>query len=74
MKLGHDVKLMLAQYVKPYVRRQKNDMADAEAIAEAVTRPSMRFVEAKSPAQQSAMMLQCRSARRLAIGLFNYHL
>jgi transposase len=57
MKLGHEVKLMPAQYVKPYVRRQKNDMADAEAIAEAVTRPSMRFVEAKSPAQQSAMML-----------------
>jgi transposase len=57
MKLGHDVKLMPAQYVKPYVRRQKNDMADAEAIAEAVTRPSMRFVAPKSPAQQSAMML-----------------
>jgi transposase len=57
MKLGHEVKLMPAQYVKPYVRRQKNDMADAEAIAEAVTRPSMRFVAPKSPAQQSAMML-----------------
>jgi transposase len=57
MKLGHDVKLMPAQYVKAYVRRQKNDMADAEAIAEAVTRPSMRFVAPKSPAQQSAMML-----------------
>ncbi|MGZ5178782.1 MAG: IS110 family RNA-guided transposase [Burkholderiales bacterium] len=56
-KLGHDVKLMPAQYVKPYVKRQKNDMADAEAIAEAVTRPSMRFVAPKSPEQQSAMML-----------------
>ena len=57
MKLGHDVKLIPAQYVKPYVRRQKNDMADADAIAEAFTRPSMRFVAPKSPAQQSAMML-----------------
>ncbi|MDT9599187.1 IS110 family RNA-guided transposase [Sphingosinicella rhizophila] len=56
-KLGHEVKLMPAQYVKPYVKRQKNDMADAEAIAEAVTRPSMRFVGPKSPDEQSAMML-----------------
>jgi transposase len=56
-KLGHDVKLMPAQYVKPYVKRQKNDMADAEAIAEAVTRPNMRFVVAKTPSEQSAMML-----------------
>ena len=53
-KLGHEVKLMPAQYVKPYVKRQKNDMDDAEAIAEAVTRPSMRFVAPKSPEQQSA--------------------
>jgi transposase len=56
-KLGHEVRLMPAQYVKPYVKRQKNDMADAEAIAEAVTRPTMRFVGAKSPIEQSAMML-----------------
>lgn len=56
-ELGHEVKLMPAQYVKPYVKRQKNDAADAEAIAEAVTRPSMRFVATKTPAQQSAMML-----------------
>lgn len=56
-KFGHEVKLMPAQYVKPYVKRQKNDMADAEAIAEAVTRPSMRFVPAKVPDEQSAMML-----------------
>jgi transposase len=56
-RLGHKVKLMPAQYVKPYVKRQKNDMADAEAIAEAVTRPSMRFVGPKSPDEQSAMML-----------------
>jgi len=56
-ELGHEVKLMPAQYVKPYVKRQKNDMADAEAIAEAVTRPNMRFVAAKAPGEQSAMML-----------------
>jgi len=56
-RLGHQVKLMPAQYVKPYVKRQKNDMADAEAIAEALTRPTMRFVAPKSPAEQSAMML-----------------
>lgn len=55
--LGHDVKLMPAQYVKPYVKRGKNDAADAEAICEAVTRPTMRFVGVKSPEQQSAMML-----------------
>src|SRR4051812_36156017 len=55
--LGHDVKLMPAHYVKPYVKRSKNDAADAEAICEAVTRPTMRFVGIKSPEQQSAMML-----------------
>lgn len=55
--LGHDVKLMPAQYVKPYVKRSKNDATDAEAICEAVTRPTMRFVGIKSPEQQSAMML-----------------
>lgn len=46
--LGHDVGLMPPAYVKPYVRRQKNDAADAEAICEAVTRPSMRFVAVRS--------------------------
>ena len=55
--LGHDVKLMPAQYVKPYVNRGKNDAADAEAICEAVTRPTMRFVGIKSPELQSSMML-----------------
>lgn len=44
-------------YVKPYVKHQKNDMADAEAICEAVTRPAMRFVPVKSPEQQSVMVL-----------------
>lgn len=56
-KLGHDVRLMPPSYVKPYVKRQKNDSADAEAICEAVTRPSMRYVEVKTPEQQSVMVL-----------------
>ena len=56
-KLGHDVRLMPPSYVKPYVKRQKNDTADAEAICEAVTRPTMRFVEVKTLQQQSVMVL-----------------
>ncbi len=55
--LGHDVRLMPAQYVKAYVKRGKNDAADAAAICEAVSRPSMRFVPVKSEAQQAALML-----------------
>jgi transposase len=55
--LGHTVRLMPPAYVRPYVKRQKNDMADAEAICEAVTRPTMRFVETKTPGQQSCLML-----------------
>jgi transposase len=55
--LGHTVRLMPPAYVKPYVKRQKNDAADAEAICEAVTRANMRFVETKSPEQQSGLML-----------------
>jgi transposase len=55
--LGHDVRLMPAQYVKAYVRRGKNDAADAAAICEAVTRPSMRFVAVKAEAQQAGLML-----------------
>ncbi len=51
--LGHEVKLMPPAYVKPYVKRQKNDAADAEAICEAVTRSNMRFVPTKTPEQQS---------------------
>lgn len=57
ISLGHDVRLMPAQYVKPYVKRGKNDASDAEAICEAVTRPTMRFVAVKTPEQQSVMML-----------------
>lgn len=56
-RLGHDARLMPPSYVKPYVKRQKNDMADAEAICEAVTRANMRFVPTKTPEQQSVLML-----------------
>ena len=55
--LGHTVRLIPPAYVKPYVKRQKNDAADAEAICEAVQRPSMRFVPTKTPQQQSCLML-----------------
>src|SRR5262245_3063802 len=55
--LGHTVRLMPPAYVKPYVKRQKNDATDAEAICEAVRRPTMRFVETKTPEQQSCLML-----------------
>ena len=55
--LGHEVRLMPPAYVKPYVKRNKTDAADAEAIAEAVTRPTMRFVAVKSADQQAALML-----------------
>src|SRR6478752_1468553 len=55
--LGHTVRLMPPAYVKPYVKRQKNDAADAEAICEAVTRANMRFVGTKTPEQQSCLML-----------------
>lgn len=55
--LGHDVRLMPPAYVKPYVKRHKNDATDAEAICEAVQRPNMRFVPVKSPEQQAGLML-----------------
>ncbi len=55
--LGHTVRLMPPAYVKPYVKRQKNDVADAEAICEAVTRANMRFVPTKTPEQQSGLVL-----------------
>ena len=57
MALGHEVRLMPAAYVKPYVKRQKNDANDAEATCEAVTRPTMRFVPIKTAEQQSVLML-----------------
>jgi transposase len=56
-KLGHSVRLMPPRYVKPYVKRQKNDAADAEAICEAVARPNMRFVEIKTCEQQGVLVL-----------------
>jgi transposase len=55
--LGHTVRLMPPAYVKPYVKRQKNDATDAEAICEAVTRANMRFVATKTPEQQSCLVL-----------------
>jgi len=57
IKLGHQVRLMPPAYVKPYVKRGKTDAADAEAVCEAVTRPTMRFVPVKSPAQQAALSM-----------------
>lgn len=56
-KLGHQVRLVPPSYVKPYVKRQKNDMADAEAIVEAASRPTMRFVTVKTKEQQARGML-----------------
>lgn len=65
-RFGHEVKLMPPAYVKPYVKRGKTDAADAEAICEAVTRPTMRFVAIKSPDQQAVLSLH--RARQLMIG------
>ena len=56
-RMGHQVRLIPPAYVKPYVKTQKNDEADAEAICEAVTRPNMRFAEIKTVEQQSALVL-----------------
>ena len=56
-RLGHEVRLMPPAYVKPYVKRGKTDAGDAEAICEAVTRPTMRYVAIKSPEQQAALAL-----------------
>src|SRR6266567_7688949 len=55
--LGHTAKLIPPAYVKPYVKRHKNDATDAEAICEAVSRPNMRFVATKTPEQQSCLTL-----------------
>jgi|GEM_PF-1357481 len=63
--LGHDVRLIPPAYVKPYLRCQKNDTAEAAAICEAVTRPSMRFVPVKSKEQQATLMLH--GARELLV-------
>ena len=57
IKLGHEVRLMPPAYVKPYVKRGKTDAADAEAVCEAVRRPTMRFVPVKSPEQQAVLSM-----------------
>jgi transposase len=77
--LGHTVKLMPPSYVKPYVKRGKNDTADAEAICEAVMRPTMRFVPIKSPDQQAVLMLHRSRAllmrqRTMAVNALRGHL
>ncbi|SAL81639.1 transposase [Caballeronia telluris] len=55
--MGHTVKLMAPQFVKPYLKTNKNDMNDAEAVCEAVQRPNMRFVAVKTVEQQSILHL-----------------
>jgi transposase len=57
VQLWHEVRLMPPRYLKPYVKRSKNDAADAEAICEAVTRPNLRFVPIKTIDQQSILLL-----------------
>ncbi|CUX00483.1 MULTISPECIES: IS110 family transposase [Rhizobium/Agrobacterium group] len=57
LRFGHEVKLIPPQYVRLFVKRQKNDAADAEAIVVAAQRPEMRFVEMKSPEQQANAVL-----------------
>ena len=63
IKLGHEVRLMPPAYVKPYVKRQKNDMAVAEAICEAVGRANMRFVPTKTPAHTNRSRTRCSACR-----------
>jgi len=65
-KLGHEVRLMRAKDVKAYVKRNKNDAADAEAICEAVRRPTMRFVQLKSAEQQGRLTNAASSTRSSA--------
>jgi transposase len=77
--LGHDVRLIPPAYVKPYVKRQKNDMADAAAICEAVTRPSMHFVPVKTAEQQGVLVLHrtrklLSRQRTMMLNAFRSHL
>jgi transposase len=71
--LGHDVRLIPAQYVKPFLKGHKNDYRDAEAIAEAVQRPTMRFVSIKTPEQMDLLALHRVRSRlvRLRTGVIN---
>jgi transposase len=64
IQLGHEVRLMPQAHVKPYVKRGKTDAADAEAICEAVTRPTMRFVAVKSREHQAALSMHRAPCRR----------
>src|SRR5262245_16827780 len=66
--LGHEVRLMPAQYVKAYIKRNKHDAADAEAICEAVLRPTMRFVPVKTAEQQATALLGPRVRRLAGVG------
>lgn len=72
IELGHEVKLMAPQHVKPYVKRNKNDGRDAEGLCEAMSRPTMRFVPVKTAEQQAALMLtgvrEQMVARRTQLG------
>lgn len=65
VEMGHRVKMMSPQFVKPYVKSNKNDAKDAEAISEAVTRPTMRFVPIKNMTQQDVLLLH--RAKELAV-------
>ena len=65
--LGHEARLMPPNYVKAYVKRNKHDVADAEAICEAVKRPSMRFVPLKTAEQQSVLMMHRARLRRVTL-------
>jgi hypothetical protein len=71
--LGHDVRLIPAQYVRPFLKGHKNDYRDAEAIAEAVQRPTMRFVAIKTPEQMDLLALHRVRSRlvRLRTGVIN---
>jgi hypothetical protein len=64
--LGHDPRLIPAQYVKPFLKGHKNDYRDAEAVAEAVQRPTMRFVTIKTPGQMDLLTLHCVRSRLLS--------
>ena len=78
-RAGHKVKLIAPRYVKPFIKRQKNDAADAEAIVEAALRPTMRYVEPKSGEQQARSILfrtreQFLKQRTEAINALRSHL
>ena len=65
--MGHEVKLISPQFVKPYVKSNKNDAHDAEAICEAVSRPNMRFVAVKSAAQQDIQSIHRIRSRLIKV-------